>query len=65
MKGLVWWFGLRQLKELSKLDQTESTELTKSITHSEPNLFSNRIKPAEFEWLGRFIGLGGNLLRPT
>ena len=50
--GDVWfygWFDLHRLKELSKQDQTESTKLTKSTTHSEPNLFLSRVRPTEFE----------------
>jgi len=55
--GVIGWFGLHPLKELSKSDQTESTGLTKSVTHNESNLFSNRTKSIEFERFGQFIGL--------
>ena len=62
---LSGWFGLVRLKELSKSHQTESTKLTKNTTHNEPNLFSHRTKPTEFERFCRFFGLAGNLFRPT
>ena len=62
---LSGWFGLNRLKELLIPHQTESTELTKTTTHSELNLFSHRTKPTDFEWFGRFLGLAGILLRLT